>query len=1416
MEISEILPNNQGGLQDEDLQSPGWIELHNETAASVNLAGWHLTDDPAQPSRWTFPSVSVPANGYLVVFASGKDRAVPGAPLHTNFKLNEKGEYLALSNPANEVMSGFIPTFPPLRRNVSYSQSVGVSTAALVASGSSNRYLVPSSDSAGSSWTQTDFDDTAWTSGTAPLGYDSNGNGGGAPLLSIDFDDRENPANTTQPGFSSFVIGSTGGAGVTQTGSIARSIGAYGVSLTNTGADPYDDRYRASPTDGADLTTQRLLRDFVFSRDQTGTSGLDVTITNLTPNQACRVTVWSFDSGSSDGNHISDWFANGQLVKDNYSFNGITLPTTDATARFSFDSSADSTGKLVIGGRRDASSKTFGVFLNALQISPLGFGGVVATDLSLPMKDHNSSVYLRTPFAVTDPAALTTLKLQLRYDDGFIAWINGQKVAARNAPETPAWNSSSSASRTLSEALAWEEIEIPVTAGLLKTGTNVLAVQGLNAAVGDSDFLLDAALDGIGASAAIPRYYTVPTPGAVNNAGFPGLVADTKFTLDRGFYLDPVTTALSCTTPGAVIRYTLDGTTPTASTGTVYSAPVTLSKTTSLRAAAFVNGFIPSSVDTQTYVFPAQTVSQAATQPGWPTTWGTDSEVGGAVPANYGMDQRVVNSTIPGYSALDALNAVPTMSLVMPPGDFLGSNGIYQNPKSVGDAWKRACSLEFIDPKNADLPFAENCMVEIHGNSSRRPFRVQKHSFRISFTSDVGSSKLEYPLFPGSKVKQFNKLVLRACFTDAWCLVSWDAARYRPDDATYLRDVWMKRSHEAMGALAPDSRYCHLYINGLYWGMYNVSERIDEEYVASHLGGLETDWEVVPDFVDADPSATSPWKLMFNAANAGLSTPAAYANIQKWLNPADFADYYILHQYGEAEDWPHHNGYAFRSKTIPNSQYKWITWDQEIALNNHGVDRVSANATNTTTDRTPGKLLNQLRANAEFKLLFADRAHKLLHNGGPLDIIPSQTRWMDISSWIDQAIVAESARWGDTAEETPYGNTGTSRPGVPLKPFYNRENDWLPTVKSVRDTWIPSLHNTANTYATVRRLQSAGLYPTTLPPDFAPFGSISTSPVNLTMTAPSGQIYYTLDGTDPRETITGNPLGTAYSAPLTLTGTTTVKARSRNGTTWSALTESQYIIGIPATSANLAVSEIFYNPATPDGVEFIEFLNKTNGTLDLTNAHFSSGISYTFPAGTLLAPGARLVITGAQFTGKLDNNGENLALMAADGSVIFSLNYKNTAPWPAGTDGTGRSLVLMAPGLDPADPASWRPSVTMGGTPGASDATTFAGTPSDDSDGDGASDFLEYALGSSSMNPASLPQCSGEFVNGDFLVTFTRAAAADDAAVTPELSPDMITWTPTLRLQSRTPTASGQMTEVWKCPAPLPSRLYVRLRAQSH
>src|SRR4051812_6621007 len=76
--INEFLANNNNGILDQDNDHSDWIELKNTDAAAVNLAGYSLTDDAANLTKWTFPSVSIPAGGYLLVYASGKNRAVAG------------------------------------------------------------------------------------------------------------------------------------------------------------------------------------------------------------------------------------------------------------------------------------------------------------------------------------------------------------------------------------------------------------------------------------------------------------------------------------------------------------------------------------------------------------------------------------------------------------------------------------------------------------------------------------------------------------------------------------------------------------------------------------------------------------------------------------------------------------------------------------------------------------------------------------------------------------------------------------------------------------------------------------------------------------------------------------------------------------------------------------------------------------------------------------------------------------------------------------------------------------------------------------------------------------------------------------------------------------------------------------------
>ncbi|RYD75708.1 MAG: lamin tail domain-containing protein, partial [Verrucomicrobiaceae bacterium] len=171
--ISEFLASNQDGLKDEDGDSSDWIELYNDGTAPVNLAGWRLTDDPADSSKWILPSITLDPRGFLVVFASEKNRAVAGQPLHTNFKLSASGGYLGLIRANGTVASEYNP-YPAQYDDRPYGYGQTVTATELVGSSANLRYLVPTSNSPSTaSWTARTFSDGSWGSGKNGVGFES-------------------------------------------------------------------------------------------------------------------------------------------------------------------------------------------------------------------------------------------------------------------------------------------------------------------------------------------------------------------------------------------------------------------------------------------------------------------------------------------------------------------------------------------------------------------------------------------------------------------------------------------------------------------------------------------------------------------------------------------------------------------------------------------------------------------------------------------------------------------------------------------------------------------------------------------------------------------------------------------------------------------------------------------------------------------------------------------------------------------------------------------------------------------------------------------------------------------------------------------------------------------------------------------
>jgi hypothetical protein len=606
-----------------------------------------------------------------------------------------------------------------------------------------------------------------------------------------------------------------------------------------------------------------------------------------------------------------------------------------------------------------------------------------------------------------------------------------------------------------------------------------------------------------GVQIAGPDYLAVPTPGYANVSGPLPVVAGPRFSHEHGLYEGAFTLTLSCDTPGAVIRYTTDGRPPVDTSRQVYTAPLAIGKTTCVRAAAFKPGWRPSRVETRTFIFVNDVQRQPTNPSGFPAAWGV-------TPADYEMDPEIVNGLV-RQQLNQALKSLPTMSIVMDVEDLFGAKGIYTNWSSSGDAWERPGSVELIQPDGSE-GFQVNCGVRIYGGVGRRE---AKKSFRLQFTRTYGPTELHYPLFGAEAADRFDQLVLRANFNDAY---TWGGNR-----SQYIRDEFVRRLQLALGRPAPHGTFVHLYLNGLYWGLYNPTERPESSFAATYFGGEKEDWDALNSGRPLGTGTATNYNAMLSLARQGLESNVNYQKIQgnnpdgtrnpkyiDYLDLDNYIDYLLLNFFVGNKDWPVHNWYAAMNR-VQTSGWKWFTWDAEWVMGMNSA--VTDNITNVNTYLC--EPYSRLRANPEFCLRFADRAYNAFFHGGPLYVDSVNPQWdrshpernrpaalyAQLADLIEKAMAAESARWGDAQSAAPY-----------------RIDQW----RSERD-WVLNTYLAQRSAVVLDQLRSAGLYPIVDAPVFQingvpQQGGIVPANGRLTMVAPArAMVYYTTDGSDPRQ-----------------------------------------------------------------------------------------------------------------------------------------------------------------------------------------------------------------------------------------------------------------------------------------------------------
>lgn len=793
-------------------------------------------------------------------------------------------------------------------------------------------------------------------------------------------------------------------------------------------------------------------------------------------------------------------------------------------------------------------------------------------------------------------------------------------------------------------------------------------------------------------------YFDTPTPGTPNSAepAWRGHVEPVTFGQKGGVFSRPLRVELRTETADARIRYTLDGSTPSETSGHEYVEPLPIDSTTILRAGAFLPGHLNAPVSTQTYIFPESVVQQPEAPPGWPQTWGTHRidfggySAGEAVVADYAMDPEITESSEYGSAVIDGLLALPSVSIVTDPANL---DIYFVDPQGRGREWERPASIEFLYPDDPDRNFQVDAGIRIQGGAGRWEF-MPKHSFRLFFRSDYGPTKLRQPIFDDSPVQEFETLVLRGGVDRSF--VGHPPAPDAPRDhrdTTYLRDEWARASQIALSGVGSHGSFVHLYLNGLYWGLYNLVERPDAAFMTSYYGGDESDWFTASHGGAGDGLIDRFRVLQELAAAGGLADRERYATMLEFIDPIQFSDYILLNWFAGNRDWPENNWYA--NVRYPAGRNLFFVWDAEDTWNAGAeIHLGGAGLEGAPFPNVIGQLFTALMENPDFRLLFADRVYRHLYHDGALSEANAQARWQTLADALAPAIVAESARWGDGRYEDP------------ITPA-----DWDDANERVLEQMV------GNGERLLAQMRERGFYPLPAPPGLSQFGGEFTEQLELSMESVGGTIYYTLDGSDPRAAGTGQPSPSAhvYTEPLVLRDATKVRARTRDESgAWSALADAHFWrVG---QVSDLRITEIMYHPPDGEAYEFIELQNQGALDADLSGAYFE-GIDFRFPDHTVLPAGGIVTLVAdfktfrsryataeiwGIYSGHLANNGETISLYDRSGSVLASVTYDDANGWPLSADGAGDSIVWRGRG-SPDSPQNWRASRNLHGSPGESE-----------------------------------------------------------------------------------------------------------------
>lgn len=641
-------------------------------------------------------------------------------------------------------------------------------------------------------------------------------------------------------------------------------------------------------------------------------------------------------------------------------------------------------------------------------------------------------------------------------------------------------------------------------------------------------------------------------------------------------------------------------------------------------------------------------------------------------------DDAISGPILTSTYIINEVRHLPVMAVTSDPTYLWGDEGIFDN---ISYNYEVPVHVEFWEQNGAQA-LDQDAGMKLHGRITRS---LPQKPMRFYARGEYGAKLFDYPLFATRPMEAYNHFLLRSSGQDWY--------------STYLRDALFASLVSELQCAVQAYRPCMVFLNGSYWGIQNMRERVDNDFIAGH-------YNVSPDNIDlleenAIPkqgSSKAYHQLVDTLAAMDMSEAKAYLFANSCIDMENFTDYMIAQIYVSAGDWPQYNQRYWRERT-EQGRWRWILTDVDMGMGMYDDTLacrkdVLAIATSPVQDADVNPpystfMLRTLLANPKFRTDFINRAADILNT------TLHQERVVHFIDSLADGIAADVPRhvqrwnesmqnWEGELEELRY--FARNRPGFVFEHFI-KKFQLGDTVQVTLNSNIPDAGIIRFSTLTHSSLPWSGTYFTNVP-------------VTVTAIPASGYRFV-------RWSVDNLP----DSATVTVELNTSIQL--------TAIFAENSGVG----EDGVVINEIMYKPSDEqDSKDWIELYNSGNTPVDLSEWTLKDDDdehTFIIPSGTVLPANGYIVLSNdveafrtihptepVTVVGNISygfgNPADQVRLYDAVGVLIDSVSYDAKAPWPTGASGTGRSIELLLASLDNTQGQNWRTSTSASGSPGRS------------------------------------------------------------------------------------------------------------------